>query len=65
MDDLATVIETVDLHDLVLVAHSMGSLEAVRYCAGRGSKRVARIVLAAPVTPFMQKTSDNPNGIPE
>ena len=47
-----------------LVAHSMGSIEAVRYCAGRGSKRVVRLVLAAPVTPFILKTSDNPEGVP-
>lgn len=63
-DDVATVIELLDLHDLVLVAHSMGSIEAVRYCAGRGSKRVARLVLAAPVTPFIAKTGDNPEGVP-
>src|SRR5207253_987867 len=48
----------------VLVAHSMGSVEAVRYCAGRGSKRVARVVLAAPVTPFITKTADNSEGVP-
>jgi non-heme chloroperoxidase len=64
VDDVATVIETLDLHDVVLVAHSMGSVEAVRYCAGRGSKRVSRLVLAAPVTPFILKTSDNPEGVP-
>jgi non-heme chloroperoxidase len=63
-DDVATVIEQLDLRDVVLVAHSMGSAEAVRYCAGRGPKRVARLVLAAPVTPFIRKTSDNPEGVP-
>ena len=62
--DVATVIEQLDLRDVVLVAHSMGSVEAVRYCAERGSKRVARLVLAAPVTPFILKTSDNPEGVP-
>lgn len=62
--DLASVIEALGLHNLVLVAHSMGSIEAVRYCAGRGSKRVAQLVLAAPVTPFIMKTSDNPEGVP-
>jgi non-heme chloroperoxidase len=63
-NDVAAVIEQHDLKDIVLVAHSMGSIEAVRYCAGRGSKRVARLVLAAPVTPFIMKTSDNPEGVP-
>lgn len=63
-DDVATVVEQLDLRDVVLVAHSMGSIEAVRYCAGRGSKRVARLVLAAPVTPFILKTTNNPEGVP-
>jgi non-heme chloroperoxidase len=62
--DVGTVIEQLDLRDVVLVAHSMGSMEAVRYSAGRGSKRVARLVLAAPVTPFILKTTDNPEGVP-
>ena len=61
---MATLVETLDLSDIVLVAHSMGSVEAVRYCAGRGSKRVSRLVLAAPVTPFIIKTTDNPEGVP-
>jgi len=63
-NDVATVIEQLDLKDIILVAHSMGSVEAVRYCSGRGSNRVARLVLAAPVTPFIMKTSDNPEGVP-
>lgn len=62
--DVRTVIEQLNLERVVLVAHSMGSAEAVRYCAGRGSGRVARLVLAAPVTPFILKTSDNPEGVP-
>jgi non-heme chloroperoxidase len=63
-NDVATVIEQLDLENIVLLAHSMGSVEAVRYCAGREAKRVARLVLAAPVTPFIMKTSDNPEGVP-
>lgn len=64
VDDLATVAEQLDLHDIAFVTHSMGSIEAVRYCACRGASRVARLVLAAPVTPFLTQTSDNPEGIP-
>jgi pimeloyl-ACP methyl ester carboxylesterase len=62
--DLAAVIEHLDLRNVVLVAHSMGSIEAVRYCAGPGAKRVSRLVLAAPVTPFILQTNDNPEGVP-
>jgi non-heme chloroperoxidase len=63
-DDLAEVMEQLDLRQVVLVAHSMGSVEAVRYCARHGVDRVSRLVLAAPVTPYLTKTADNPEGIP-
>ena len=64
-DDLATVIETLDLHGLTIISHSMGGAELVRYLSRHGSARVARIVLLSPTTPFLLKTADNPNGIPE
>jgi non-heme chloroperoxidase len=64
-DDLATVIETLDLHGLTIISHSMASQELVRYLSRHGSARVARIVLLSPTTPFLLKTADNPNGIPE
>jgi non-heme chloroperoxidase len=64
-DDLATVIETLDLHGLTVIAHSMAGAELVRYLSRHGSARVARIVLLSPTTPFLLKTADNPNGIPE
>ena len=51
-DDLAAVMTQFDLKHVVLVAHSMGAIEAVRYCARYGMDRVARLVLAAPTTPF-------------
>jgi non-heme chloroperoxidase len=60
--DLATVIERLELRDLTLVAHSMGAGEAVRYLARHG-RRVAKLVLIAPITPFTLKTPDNPDGV--
>jgi non-heme chloroperoxidase len=63
-DDLAAVMEQLDLQQVVLVAHSMGTVEAIRYCARHGMDRVARLVLAAPTTPYLTKTADNPEGIP-
>jgi non-heme chloroperoxidase len=64
-DDLATVIETLGLHGLTIISHSMAAQELVRYLSRHGSARVARIVLLSPTTPFLLKTADNPNGIPE
>lgn len=63
-DDLAAVIEQHDLQQVVLVAHSMGTVEAVRYCARHGMDRVSRLVLAAPTSPYLTRTADNPEGIP-
>ena len=59
-DDLACVINQLDLRDLTLVGHSMGAAEIVRYLSRHGAERVARIVLVAPGLPFMLKTPDNP-----
>jgi len=61
--DLATVIERLDLRDITLVAHSMGAGEAVRYLSRYGARRVAKLVLIAPITPFTLKTADNPDGV--
>jgi non-heme chloroperoxidase len=61
-DDLAEIIEAVDLKDLTLVGHSMGCGEIARYLGRHGAARVARVVMAAPALPFMQKTADNPDG---
>lgn len=62
-DDLATVIEAHDLHDVTLVGHSMGACEIVRYLTRHGAGRIAGAALVAPVTPFLLKTADNPRGI--
>lgn len=62
-DDIAAVLETLDLHDAVLVGHSMGCNEIVRYLTRHGSARVAGAVLLGTMTPFVLKTPDNPDGI--
>jgi non-heme chloroperoxidase len=62
-DDLAAVLQRLDLHGITLVAHSMGSGEAVRYLSRHGAARVDRLVLLAPTTPFLLKTPDNPDGV--
>lgn len=62
-DDLARVLEALDLRDVTLVAHSMGSGEAVRYLTSHGDGRIARLVLLAPTTPFVLKTPDNEIGV--
>jgi non-heme chloroperoxidase len=62
--DLATLIEQLDLRDIVLVGHSMAGGEIVRYLSTYGDARVSRIVLVAPSLPFALKTDDNPTGVP-
>jgi pimeloyl-ACP methyl ester carboxylesterase len=52
-DDLAVVIEYLDLHQVTLVGHSMGGGEIVRYVSRHGTDRVSLIVLVAPMTPFL------------
>ena len=63
-DDLAAVIEAMDLRKLTLVGHSMGAGEIVRYLTRHGSERIKRIVLLAPTTPFLSQAPDNPAGLP-
>jgi non-heme chloroperoxidase len=62
-DDLAAVLDSLDLHNGTLVAHSMGCGEVTRYLTRHGSRRVAGIALLAPTGPFLLKTADNPDGI--
>lgn len=65
-DDLSALLTQLDLRDVTLVSHSFGSAEVVRYLTRHGASRIARIVLIAPAAlPFVMKTADNPNGIPE
>ena len=62
-DDLAAVLETLDLRDATLVGHSTGGGEVVRYVARQGTKRVAKVVLIAAVPPLLLKTAANPEGL--
>jgi non-heme chloroperoxidase len=62
-DDLACVIEELDLHDVTLVAQSMGCGEVARYLTRHGRGRIARVVMVAPITPQIVKTADNPLGV--
>ncbi len=63
-DDLAAVIEALDLKDATLVGHSTGGGEVARYIGRHGTKRVARAVLIAAVPPIMLKSEANPEGLP-
>jgi non-heme chloroperoxidase len=63
-DDLAAVIEALDLKDVTLVGHSTGGGEVARYIGRHGTKRVAKAVLIAAVPPFLLQTAANPEGLP-
>src|SRR5580658_2178050 len=63
-DDLAAVIEALDLKEATLVGHSTGGGEVARYIGRHGTKRVAKAVLVAAVPPIMLKTAANPEGLP-
>lgn len=63
-DDLATLLETLDLKEVVLVGHSMGGGEIARYVGRHGTTRIAKVVLVAAVPPLMLKTAANPDGLP-
>jgi non-heme chloroperoxidase len=63
-DDLAAVIEALDLKDAILVGHSTGGGEVARYIGRHGTKRVAKAVLIAAVPPIMLKSAANPEGLP-
>jgi len=63
-DDLATLVEKLDLKDAVHVGHSTGGGEVVRYIGRHGSKRVAKAVLIGAIPPLMLRTGANPGGLP-
>jgi non-heme chloroperoxidase len=64
-DDLAAVVEHLDLHEAVHVGHSTGGGEVVRYIARHGESRVAKAVLISSVPPLMVQTEANPGGLPK
>lgn len=63
-DDLAAVLDALDLRDITLVGHSTGGGEVVRYLARHGNARVAKAALISAVPPLLLKTADNPEGLP-
>lgn len=63
-DDLAALIERLDLRDIILVGHSMGGGEVARYVGRHGTDRVRKVVLVASVTPWLQRGAGNPDGVP-
>jgi non-heme chloroperoxidase len=63
-DDLAKLVEALDLKDAIHVGHSTGGGEVARYIGRHGTKRVAKAVLIGAVPPLMLKTAGNPGGLP-
>ncbi|GJH05374.1 alpha/beta fold hydrolase [Paraburkholderia terrae] len=63
-DDLAAVLDALDVTNAMLVGHSTGGGEVAHYIGRHGSKRVAKAVLIGAVPPLMLKTADNPGGLP-
>jgi non-heme chloroperoxidase len=62
--DLAELVEALDLRDLVVIGHSTGGGEVVRYAAQHGVGRVTKVITAGAVPPIMLKSDANPNGTP-
>lgn len=63
-DDLAALVQTLDLNDAIHVGHSTGGGEVARYIGRHGTARVAKAVLISAVPPLMLKTEANPGGLP-
>jgi non-heme chloroperoxidase len=63
-DDLAELVESLDLKDAIHVGHSTGGGEVARYIGRHGTKRVSKAVLVSAVPPLMLKTDKNPGGLP-
>jgi non-heme chloroperoxidase len=63
-DDLAVLVEALDLKNAIHVGHSTGGGEVARYIGRHGTKRVAKAVLIGAVPPLMLKTAANPGGLP-
>jgi non-heme chloroperoxidase len=63
-DDLAALLEKLDLKDVILVGHSMGGGEVARYIGRHGNKRVKKTVIIGGIPPVMLKSDNNPGGLP-
>ena len=63
-DDLAELMEALDVKDAIHVGHSTGGGEVTRYIGRHGTKRVAKAVLISAIPPLMLKTPANPDGLP-
>jgi non-heme chloroperoxidase len=63
-DDLATLIEALDLQNATLIGHSTGGGEIARYIGRHGTKRVAKSIFIGAVPPLMLQTATNPGGLP-
>lgn len=63
-DDLAELVQALDLHDAIHIGHSTGGGEVARYIGRHGTKRVAKAVLISAVAPLMLRTDKNPGGLP-
>ncbi len=64
-DDLGTLLTQLDLHNVTLVGNSMGCCEIARYLSRHGSDRVARVVFISTASPFIARTEDKPDGVPQ
>jgi non-heme chloroperoxidase len=63
-DDLAEVVNALDLKDVTLIGHSTGGGEVTRYVGRHGNKRLSKLVLIGAIPPLMLKTAGNPGGLP-
>jgi non-heme chloroperoxidase len=61
-DDLAAALDSLDLHNVVLIGHSMGAAEQIHYLARYGGSRVRKLALLAPAAPYIVQAPDNPFG---
>lgn len=64
-DDLKSIIDQLELTDVTLVGFSMGGGEVVRYFSRHGGQNVSKAVLISSIAPFLLKTEDNPEGVPQ
>ncbi|TQF74588.1 alpha/beta hydrolase [Rhodococcus spelaei] len=64
-DDLADLIDLLDLREITVVGHSAGGGEVARYLQRHGEDRIAKVALVAATLPYLERTEDNPEGVPE